>query len=253
MTTNAEITSNELYEREEHAYERVRATIGDRLTVIDGRLAAAGESGTGRYIAMHVLPLFPPLGGVDLATGIVHSKWKLTLPFGTRDLGKLRFSLDGVINHAPADAADDLASNSTLLRSGVLEFVDYEVAQRTSSNARDSIILDTIEDDILRSVEEIEHLAVEPAWGWLTAPVAIGLTLRNVSGLRVLGGAQRIESPGVSGVKMEPMIIRSWGASGPDSSTAVVVRLFHALWQAFGFPRSSSYNWDGVRQRSAYR
>lgn len=237
--------------RTETAFERTRQRLEQRIRTIRDRVAQRRNRGLSThhrdvgsdFVALHLLPIFPPFGGHDLADPSVRNFMKQQPPGGFSNYHDVQLSLDGISSERDR-GGEGTSEWLMLLRTGGLESV-------RCSDANDPIggsgakILNAID------IEKVQIVVLEQAKqfldeGLLTTPFLLALGLYGVRGMalsnenhRSLGRTIELED-----VPIEPVVINRWEEVG-----IALGGLFNVMWQAWGFDRSPSYDDKGKRKQ----
>jgi hypothetical protein len=230
--------------RSESAYERAQKRIADRIAAITGmsigraeRLNVGNSPIAGpEFIALHVLPLFPPLGGIDLSPRQLISDWNTVLPFGYTFTEKVEIDLSGL--RAESGLGDTGPwCWTTLLRRGGVEFGEAQPGYRVPGQAPKMLDPFEIEGDVRNALNQARAIAEK---GLLSIPFVISLQFRFVRGLVINpSGNRRMARRTISNqdIEIDPLPISSW-----DEADSALRMIFHTMWQAWGYSRSPSFN-----------
>jgi len=133
-----------------------------------------------------------------------------------------------------------------LLRSGGLEFADTAVAPsiRETETVRGFSIYHH-EQQMLDALQQARRLADV---GLLELPLAIGLHLRGMRGVylrdsRDGGFSLTNANQRYDDITVPAQLVHAW-----SDVPGAMRRIFDAIWQAWGVPRSLSYAEDGTRR-----
>lgn len=242
------------------ARERITMLIERRSDALR-RIAASREQWSGHhgaeqicgpdYVALHVLPLAPPDGGMDLGDMGTYRRLAKVPPPGRQDRanGSERMTLEGLYNETPYRDSRGPGVYTLHLREGGIEFFRAGIAAVRSDRRDAPRVLNALklEKDILASLTEAAALTDACL---LNLPVAISLRLFGVSGVFLESTAGRMPDfeqythpfPQPE-ILIEPVVVSAWGA---DADRAIR-RLLDTVWQAAGYLRCFHYDEAGVR------
>jgi hypothetical protein len=233
--------------RSETAYDRAREVIAQRVGAIreyaENRaniLSTAKPEGSAGadFIALHLIPLFPPIGGMDLSPRAIQQRWNNVSAFRWTT-NNVRIGLDGLAAEYGSFVEGGAHAWTMLLRQSGIECVQIDNTESDGQGNRSLSGLG-VEIDVLHALDEAQQLAAEDL---LTTPLVVSLRLHGVSGVMLVSGRRAGQKTSSLGeVPIEPMLLSGW-----DEAPAVARTLFHVMWQAWGFARSPWYNDDGTR------
>jgi hypothetical protein len=170
-------------------------------------------------VPRNLVPLFPPVGGVDLGDAQTAARFAAVLPYG-RWHAEQRWALEGLYNEkrsAPRRWA-------LLTRGGAVEFGGYGLFDENVHKSSESLlgVLD-LEESVIHCAEQVRQLLV-PA-GLLAPPLVVSLRLLNVGGAYLVG-RRGYELRGSNGQRI------------PDGNVYVEPALVHDVESALdGAPR----------------
>jgi hypothetical protein len=203
-------------------------------------------------VLLHVVPLFPPVGGVDLADPTVLQRVHEIPPFYMTESNHVRhlMTLDGYAN-VPEFGDVPECRCTRLLRGGGLEFQATDLLEFGRPAPTD--------DDLRFDVQEFEE-AVLPAMGYaaelaeaelVPPPVVVSLRLLRMRQSSLTSPGMRLElrKPSEDTISIDPVVVNNWTSEAAN----VARRLFNVVWQAWGFPRSLHYALDGTRREHVPR
>jgi hypothetical protein len=257
-TSNDPMTVRQIKEavlRADRAEDRAEALIDRRTEYWRTKhdTIQKGPPGYGRQIPaaqvlFHVVPLFPPPGGVDLADPAVLQRFHEVPPFYMTDTDHVShvMSLDGFAN-VPEFGDVRERSCTRLLRGGALEFQATDVLEigRQQRPTDDDLQLDVqdFEEAVLTAMGHAAGLAEA---GLVMPPVVVSLRLLRVrqASLTSPGMHLDLRKPSEDTIGVDPVVVNNWGLQ----TASVARRLFDVVWQAWGFPRSQHYGRDGTRR-----
>jgi hypothetical protein len=200
---------------------------------------------------LHLVPLFPPVGGLDLADATVQTRFAqmpmvgLSTVNAPRKLGRFRIALEGLYSEYTLSA--DVLQYALLLRQGALEYVDHDIVDPVPGEpegSRGVISTWLLEVSVL---EALEHARALTDLGILSLPIVMSLRLLDVVGARLghRAPAPQSDLPPYTDpdVIIDPLLITDWGADADRAAR----RLFDTIWQAWGWPESLHYDRSGAR------
>ena len=236
--------------RTETAFERTRQRLEHRIRTVRDRVDRRRNRGLSThhadvgndFVALHFLPIFPPLGGHDLADPAIRELIKRTPPGGFTNYFDVTVSLDGISSERNRGGGGEGASEwFTLLRTGGLESVRCsDAGQGIGGGAK---ILNAVE------IEKVQLTICEQARafgdaGLVTTPLLLALGLYSVRGTALSNESHRHlgRTIDLDAVPIEPVVINKW-----EDVPRAMRRLFDVMWQAWGLERSPSYDDKGER------
>lgn len=241
------------------AFDRAREFIRERITTIDqlardrySRLNNRGVQPPAEldFVAVHLIPLFPPVGGHDLTARALTDRWMTVSPFGQLGPMSVLLSFDGLRSEYRVDDSGGHLDWAMLLRRGGLEFMRIEnLHTRGTGGVGKTIDGLSLELDTLAVLQQARSLSDE---GVLTLPFALSLQLAHVHGIVLTAPGKRppmgsVRAIEIDNVPIEPVIVNRW-----DEADAAIRGIFHVMWQAWGWPRSPYYDPSGERQSQSY-
>ena len=234
--------------RSQGADERVRAFIESRTgywrakhprlaTVQDGHLNERPSS----QVLLHILPLFPPRPGLDLASDAILQRFAQVPPLycDERASTRHRMSLDGYANEL--DQGNQGWRRVTLLRTGGLEFHAVGTAyERPGQGA----VLDAwdLEQAVLDALGQAAGLSES---GLVALPVAVSLRLMQMGTASLYSAQKSLERRELPEGEtfVEPVLLNEWAAE----LESIARSLFDVVWQSWGWQRSWHYANTGAR------
>lgn len=243
--------------RSDTAAERARARIEERTDANRAYVAKRPVRSTTieqehSIALLHIIPLFQSPEGVDLSDQRIADRLKTVFGYGAAYPGNLRWALEGLYSQYEKDG---LSRDQWVMldRGGALEFGETGVLYPSQWSGESKVLtLDVLhfDADVLRCVEQARELS---AAGWFTPPLLLSLRLLHIEGAILssnrshsFGNHRRFPS---SDLIVPPEIVTDWG----DGMSAAVRRIFHTVWQAFGYQRCGLYNEDGTRNGAESR
>jgi hypothetical protein len=256
-TSNDPMTVRQIKEgvlRADRAEDRAAALIDRRTEYWRKKhdTIVKGPPGFGRQIPaaqvlLHVVPLFPPPGGVDLADPAVLQRFHEIPPFYMTDTDHVNhvMNLDG---YASVPEFGDVPERSCtrLLRSGALEFQATDVLEIGRPTATADDLRFDVQDFEEAVLTAMGHAAGLAEAGLVMPPVVVSLRLLRVrqSSLTSPGMHLELRKPSDDMIAVDPVVVNNWALE----TASVARRLFDVVWQAWGFPRSLHYGHDGTRR-----
>jgi schlafen family protein len=258
-TSNDPMTVRQIKEavlRADRAEDRAIALVDRRTDYWRAKFdTISKDRGVGRQhvipagqVLLHVIPLFPPPGGVDLADATVLQRFCEIPPFYMTDTQHVShvMNLDGF---ATVPEFGDVRERSCtrLLRSGALEFQATDVLNigRQQRPTDDDLRLDAqaLEEAVLAAMSQAAGLAEA---GLVMPPVVVSLRLLRVRQASLTSPGMHLElrKPSEDTIAVDPVVVNNWALE----TASVARRLFDVVWQAWGFPRSQHYGRDGTRR-----
>lgn len=239
--------------RTETGYDRARERVAERIAIIDRRARARQEQVQTQhnrtvgldFIALHLLPVFPPPGGYDLADRSTQRLVQQNPPFGRIGDFDAGLSFDGMWSGWNR-TGDGINEWLMLLRSGGLEVVSIDNAISYRPGQHRTLLGPEKEGELLLAVDQARAFFDA---GLLGFPLMLSLQLRNISGIVLqanpLAYATRL-SP-VDSAPIEPVIVNRW-----EETSSAMRRLFDVMWQTWGYARSPSYDENGDRRDTGH-
>jgi Putative DNA-binding domain len=241
--------------RSEGAVARAKTLIDERtsfwrntypwMTIpgLDGQEESRHPAG---HVLLHVLPLYPPLGGVDLTDAALRQRFEEIPPlYCDTPTHRTRMSLLGYTNEEALYTLARKERSATLLRSGGIEFHAMGTTWR-HADGQSYFNLWDLEIAVLRALQAVAEFA---ASGLTIEPAVVSLRLFSMvpaifrSPHFVLNHT-RVLSDGDA--LIEPMVMHGW-----EEWPTVSRHLFDVVWQACGFTQSLHYEADGARKPPA--
>lgn len=242
----------ELVARNEGAVARATAIIDQRAAYwrttwpekpAPGLIVRSSEAG---HALLHVLPLYPPVGGLDLADEALRTRFGDIPPFYSDvPTTQHRMSLLGYSTVEAVFTPAHPERSVTLLRSGGLEFHAAGIA--TLANGQIFVDVWDLEMAVLRSLDAVAAFA---AWGFAIQPAVVSLRLLALENVpfrspHYIMQPHRVLLDGEASI--DPVVIHDWATN----RHAVARRLFDVVWQAFGWNACDHYAADGMRKSYA--
>lgn len=235
---SAFIQADAAAERIRHFHEQRLAKIAARKTPIE--LATCGR------LVLHVVP-FPTFAGattLDIASLVTQGH---VMPLPPRQILRSNshgFNLDGLITY-PTPAGGEHRAYCQAFRSGAIEGVDYLGEGGTGG---DTYLVGSFEADVAKSIANYRDFMIDLELGF---PLYIFLAMTNAkgccirvpeSGSYVAGGSyHEIGSIGDEIVEFPEAVLEA-----TDTPIHDALRLtFNAMWNAFGYVHSPSYDDNG--------
>jgi hypothetical protein len=193
-------------------------------------------------VLLHIVPLFPPTGGLDLADEAILKTFESVPPFfNDQPSGDHRMSLEGYMNFEWREERARADRSVQLLRRGALEFHILDAAASHPAG----VILDAIqlEAGVLRALEQSAAMADA---GLVMLPALVSLRLLRMGGAALFSQRFHLErhSLGDAGdALLDPLLVNDW----PTELDSTARRLFDVVWQAYGFRRCFHYDERGNR------
>jgi Putative DNA-binding domain len=258
-TVNAPMNVRQIKEvvlRSDGAIARAMATIEERTSYwrakypfvparqLTGDVRTPREVLPSRQVLLHILPLYPMIGGIDLADETLRNQFKAIPPLFLNDpVHRHRMSLTGYTNYEAVRDNQHPERSATLLRSGGLEFHAMEATWFNSDGQSIFNIWD-LEEAVLRSLRSAREFA-ELRLGILPAIVSLRLFLMGDARFRsphYVFNPARILPDGEA--LLEPLVINDWQADGE----LMARRMFDVVWQAWGWEQCLHYMASGERK-----
>lgn len=188
-------------------------------------------------------PLFPPVGGHDLTA--IHPRIAQITPYYST-FGQTVWALEG--HYSQNDDALGRTSWALFMREGGLEFGSVSILTPNRTNDKQAgFEIFAHEDVILSCAAQAEALTRD---GLLALPIAVSIHLHGMRNVHFLDLSRHVYmdvriNQRYDDVTVGPSLITAWGAE----SEGVFRRLFDTIWQAWGRPRSVSYEANGKRRK----
>lgn len=227
----------------------LRASTADeraRLTIEERRATLIQRAGRRKYpfdrtdqlnpdrdqLMLHVVPLFPNVGGWAYRDADVVKRLKKVSLFGwTSGAHMERFALEGMYVESPH------LRHVAFLRSGALEFQEYDIVKWPASRpGTGDFHAWEVERAVISALDDCAGLT---AAGLLPLPVVIGMTLASVGNSRIQSRPRDYHNVSVNDddlVPISPFVLYEWDKIAEDQ----VRSMFDEMYQAWGV----SYCWN---------
>jgi hypothetical protein len=193
-------------------------------------------------VLLHVVPLFPPREGLDLADGAILHAFESVPPFFSDEpASDHRMSLDGYMNCEWNEQLARPDRSVLLLRRGALEFHLLDAVEHRTGGA---MVLDAVELEraVLGALTQASRMADA---GLVLPPALVSLRLLRVAGTTLVSESQRLKLHTLSDgdLLLEPLFVNDWLRELDTTAR----HLFDVVWQAYGFRRCQHYDTAGRR------
>lgn len=232
---------------------RVAEVLGrqDRLADFFARRYAAVATGAyplqlpaGPKVVIHVLPTRDILGGEEVDLGVVSDAGQFSvIPNSTSSFAT--HTLEGILHHPPVQEATGTVRAATLLfRSGVVEAVSEVRLFQAEADEAECIMFEGVEAQCVQFLQRsLRSTAEKLAGGW---PVTVRIALVGHGKMRAQSFNQdvRWDFDHIPAMRVHAAVLQLPDIlieDLPASVPLVLQRAFNRLWQAWGYPKSFSY------------
>jgi len=239
---------------------RVGEVLGrqDRLTDFFARRYAAIATGAyplplppGPKVVLHILPTRDILGGEEVDLRPVEEAGRFwVIPNSASGLAT--HTVEGILHHHPIHEATGTVRAATLVfRSGVVEAVSEVRLFRPGDNQPECIPLEAVEAQCVQFLQRSLGFTAQHLSGGWPVTVRIALVGHGLLAAQSLNQDVRWHFDHVPAIRVHAAVLQLPDVLIEDRPASIPLALqatFNRLWQAWGYPKSYSYQTrqDGV-------